>query len=259
MAAPWIRATELWMTRYRRMWRATLVTGIASPVLFLLGLGLGLGSVVDDSTSAGEALGGVSYLAFLGPGLLAAAVMQTATVEATWPVQGAVRWDRQYVAQMATPLRVRDILAGHLAFMAFRAFVAALLFAVAMVVFGAAASWGLVLAVPAAVLVGLAFAAPLSAYSVGVESDGGFASVQRFVINPMFLFSGTFFPVSQLPELVQPLAYATPLYHGVALCRSLALGDVDPLAAGVNLAYLVALVAVGAWFAHRRYTDRLAR
>lgn len=259
MTPPWVRAGELWLVRYRRLWRATIVTGVVNPVLFLAGIGLGLGAVVDASASSADALGGVRYAVFLAPGLLAAAVMQTATVEATWPVLGAVKWDRQYEAQVATPLRVRDLLAGHLAFMAFRSLVTAVLFTAAMVLFGAVTSWTVLLAVPAAVLVGMAFAAPLAAYSVGLDSDGGFAAVQRFLINPMFLFSGTFFPVAQLPAVVRPLAWATPLYHGVELCRSLALGTAQPGWMLLHGGVLVACATIGAVVAHRRYEARLAR
>jgi lipooligosaccharide transport system permease protein len=114
-----------------------------------------------------------------------------------------------------------------------------------------------VLALPAAVLTGLAFAAPVAAFAAWVQNDAGFAALMRFGIVPMFLFSGTFFPVDQLPAVLQPVAYATPLWHGVSLSRGLSIGDLDPLLAMVNVGYLTALVVIGVWLARRQFAKRL--
>lgn len=258
MARPaWALATERWVVAYRRLWRASIFTGLVNPVLFLAAMGLGLGSLVDERAGSADTLGGVGYLAFVAPGLLAAVAMQTAMVESTWPVLGSVLWDKTYVAQLATPLRVIDVLVGHLAFMAGRAFTSAALFAVAMVAFGAAESWWLVAAVPAGALTGMAFACPISAYSVTRERDSGFAALQRFVITPMFLFSGTFFPVSQLPGALQAVAALTPLWHGVELCRALALGTADAVGTTIHVAVLAGYAGVGTVIAASAYRRRL--
>jgi lipooligosaccharide transport system permease protein len=115
-----------------------------------------------------------------------------------------------------------------------------------------------VLTLPAALLTGLAFAAPITAVAARLENDAGFAGIQRFGIVPMFLFSGTFFPVSQLPAVFQWIAYATPLWHGVALARGLALGTLDGVAALLHVGYLALWIALGVALAVRSLRKRLA-
>jgi lipooligosaccharide transport system permease protein len=124
-----------------------------------------------------------------------------------------------------------------------------------MTVFGAAGGPQAILAIPAAMLTGLAFATPIIAYSASQKDPSGFNSLFRFGVIPLFLFSGTFFPVSQLPGLLQPVAYATPLWHGVDLCRTLALGTATPGGVLIHVAYLVGVTGLGlllASFAMRR-------
>jgi lipooligosaccharide transport system permease protein len=129
------------------------------------------------------------------------------------------------------------------------------------VLFGAASSPLVVLAIPAAVLTGLAFAAPIAAFSATQKTPERFAAIFRFGITPLFLFSGTFFPLDSLPEAVRPLAWVTPLYHGSSLTRGLSLGTLldDPLLALIHVLVLVACVAVGAWAMIRTIERRLTR
>jgi lipooligosaccharide transport system permease protein len=243
------------LAAYRHFWRSSLISTVVQPVLFLAAMGLTLGVLVDR----GRGLpGGVSYLAFLAPGLLAAAAMQTAFYESSYPVMGAIKWDRIFEAVLATPARVGDLLVGHLLYVSFRVLTSAALFLAALVAFGAADSPLVVLTLPAALLTGLAFAAPITAVSARLENDSGFAGIQRFGIVPMFLFSGTFFPVSQLPAVFQWLAYLTPLWHGVALSRGLALGTLDGAAALLHVGYLALWTAVGVALAIRSFRKRLA-
>src|SRR5947209_8182461 len=197
------------LAAYRHFWRSSLISTVLEPALFLAAMGLTLGVLVDRGPGL---LGGLSYLAFLAPGLLAAAAMQVGTFESTYPVLGAIKWDKTYEAVLATPTGVGDLLAGHLLFVAFRVTTSAAMFLIVLVLFGAAASPLVVLALPAALLTGLAFAAPVAALAARLQNDAGFAALQRFLIMPMFLFSGTFFPVTQLPRFFQWLAYATPLW-----------------------------------------------
>ncbi len=213
-----------------------------SPILYLAAMGLGLGALVDRQ---GHALEGVPYLVFLAPGMLAAQAMNTATFESTFPVVSGIVWQKTYHGMLATPLRVRDILAGHLLFVTLRLLMVAVVFLAVMYLFGAARSPTALLAVPAAVLTGLTFATLIVAFSATQKNDSGFSYLFRFGITPLFLFSGTFFPVERLPDYLQPIAVATPLYHGVALARDLSLDRAQPLGVALNVAVLLAYLVCG--------------
>ena len=163
---------------------------------------------------------------------------------------------------LASPLGTRDVVLGHLSAIALRVALSSTCFVLVMAVFGAIETWGVVLAVPAAVLGGVALAAPVAAYTVTLDNDLPIAAILRFGITPMFLFSGTFFPISQLPDVLQKIAYVTPLYHGVELVRKVALPDIDPSAisampAWVHLAYLLAMTAIGIFLSSRYLARRL--
>jgi lipooligosaccharide transport system permease protein len=250
-----VRELRYWLTNYRRTWRGSIYTSVLSPVLYLGAMGLGLGKLVDAHGIA--RLGGVSYLAFLAPGLLAAAAMQAGIEESTYPVLGSVKWRRTYYAAAASPLRPADIFHGHLLFTAMRLAMNSAVFLVVMAAFGAIISPWVLVALPVAVLTGLAFAAPIEAWAITVVKDTSFALVFRFGMIPLFLFSGTFFPVTQLPAWIRPLAYITPLWHGVALCRSLSLGTATVGGTLVHVGYLAALAAVSIAVGNRTYRRRL--
>jgi lipooligosaccharide transport system permease protein len=247
------RPLEFFFAQYRRVWRGTIVSTAVTPVVYLLAFGYGLGTLVDDTTNLPQ---GVSYLEFVAPGLLAATAMQIASFEASWPVLSAIKWSRQYHAMLATPLRIGDVLLGHQGFIAFRMFMTATIYLVAIAAFGAVESPLGILAIPVTVLVGLAFAAPIAAWGAYTETDASFVAIFRFVILPMFLFSGAFFPIEELPGALQVVAYAMPLSHGVSLCRQLTLGDVEPSALG-HLAYLLAFTSAGLVAAYYSYRRRL--
>ncbi|HSI98508.1 MAG TPA: ABC transporter permease [Gaiellaceae bacterium] len=249
-----LRPFEFFLVQYRRVWRGTAVSSIATPVFFLLALGVGLGSFIDRAT---ELPGDVSFLAFVAPGLLAAAAMQVASFESSWPVLAAIKWSRQYHAMLATPLRVGDILAGHQGFIAMRIFMTAVVYLVVIAAFGAVESPLALLTIPVAVLVGLAFSAPLAAWAAKTEQETSFVAIFRFVILPMFLFSGVFFPLSQLPTAIQWFAHATPLWHGVDLCRQLTLGDVSPWSAAYHTVFLLVWTSAGFGLAYLSFRRRL--
>lgn len=250
-----VREFRAWLLNYKRTWRGSIYSSVLGPVLYLGAMGIGLGSLVDKHGSA--SLGGVSYLAFLAPGLLAANAMQTAMSESTYPVLGSVKWRKTYYAAAASPLEPGDVFRGHLLFTTLRLVMNGLIFLAVMAAFGAVRSAWAVAAVPVGVITGLAFATPLEAYSISRTTDQQFAMLFRFGMIPMFLFSGTFFPVSQLPVWVRPLAYITPLWHGVALCRALSLGTASLPAVVGHLAYLVAVVVAGMVAADWAYRRRL--
>jgi lipooligosaccharide transport system permease protein len=233
------RAYEHQFLLYRRTWRGSLFNSFLSPVLFLLAMGVGLGTYVNRGGGA-DALG-VPYLVFLAPGLLAATVMQTASFEATFPIMGGFVWQKRYHAMHATPIGPPEIALGQLAWIATRVTLVGSIFVLVMVPFGAVQSPLIVLAIPVATLTGLSFATPIAAYAATQKVMTSFNYIFRFAITPLFLFSGAFFPVSSLPWFLQPIAWVTPLYHGVALSRSIALGTVgsDPALALIHLGVLL--------------------
>ncbi|NLT53335.1 MAG: ABC transporter permease [Actinomycetales bacterium] len=251
-----LRAFGYWLVSYRRTWRGTVVSSFLSPLLYLGAMGFGLGTLVDGNDAGGR-LDGVPYAAFLAPGVLAATAMQTAVGESTYPVMGAMKWHRQYHAMLAAPLGVVDLLLGHLAFVLFRVLVSAVGFVLVGAVLGAFTSPWVLAAIPVTLLCGAAHASPVMAYAVRQEGDGGFTVLFRFGLVPMFLFAGTFFPVDQLPAVLRPLAWATPLWHATTLCRGLSLGGLDALPAAGHLGYLALWAAAGLWLALRCYRRRL--
>lgn len=253
-----LRVFEHHLTVYKRTFRGTLVSSFLSPILFLAAMGVALGSLVDSGAGASR-LGGVSYLSFVAPGLLAAFAMQSAVAESTFPIMGGIKWLRTFHGMLATPVGVRDLIAGVFLWAAFRITIVAGAYLLVIAVFGVAASPWAVLAVPAAVLTGMAFAAPVAAFSATQENDQNFALVFRLVVMPMFLFSGTFFPISQLPGGLQPVARIVPLWHGVELSRGLVLGTgLPPATAALHVLYLAAFVLLGALAARRTFGARLA-
>ena len=253
------RQYDYWVTLYRRTWKGTLVTSFLMPLMYLAAMGIGLGSFVDDNSAGAQALGGESYLQFIGPGLLAATAMQTAMFEATYPVMSGIKWQRFFYSMIATPLRPADVVFGNLAFIAFRTVSTCAVFAGVIALFGGMSSWLGVLTIPVALLVGMAYASPVFAISARLKSEAGFSLIFRFGLIPMFLFSGAFFPVSQLPDVVEWLAYLTPLWHGVELSRGLALGEIEVLPMLGHTAYLLLWFGVGLWLSVTGLTKRLVK
>ena len=240
---------------YKRLWHRSLAFGFLQPILFLTAMGIGIGTLIGTDTAA---FGGFDYIDWLGPGLLAASAMQTATFESTYPIMNKIMWGRNYEAMLSTPLGIRSIVGGELAWSAFRIGTLAVVFLVVLALFGVPRTPLAVLAVPFSILIGLAFSACLIAFTATQKNDVGFSAIFRFVINPLFLFSGTFFPLSQLPDQVEWVPWLTPLFHGVELVRGSILGTLDPATAPVHLAYLLVMFAVGAWLAERTLSKRMA-
>ncbi|HEY0493564.1 MAG TPA: ABC transporter permease [Candidatus Dormibacteraeota bacterium] len=241
---------------YRRTWRGSVFVSFAAPVMFLAAMGVGLGTLVNRGTPHG--IGGFSYLEFLAPGLLATATMQTAFSETTYRLLSRIRWARTYDAMLATPLEVQDVLTGELVWLAFRLLMVATFYFVAMFLFRTLLAPGAVLAIPVAVLNGLAFAAPIFAFTASQQTDAGFPVIGRFVIAPLSIFAGTFFPIDRLPVAAQAIAWLTPLTHGVALSRGLTLGTISMQPALVHLAVLLLYTVVGIGLARVTLSRRLA-
>jgi lipooligosaccharide transport system permease protein len=230
---------------YRHTWRGSLFTSFLQPTLFLVAIGIGVGTLVDRG---GVPLPeGVGFLAFLAPGLLAAACMQTGTFESSWSILAKISWQRNYDAIFATPMRIVDIVIGELAWLAVRLTTVATAFVLVMAAFRVPRSPLVVLAIPAAVITGLAFASVIMAFAATIKSNGNaFNVIFRFILTPLFLFSGTFFPISRLPAALGTVAAFTPLYHGVALTRALTLGTLGSAEWIVHVGYLTIMLMAGA-------------
>jgi lipooligosaccharide transport system permease protein len=254
-AALSVRAFRCWLLGYRRTWRSSVWSSIFGPLFYLGAMGYGLGSLVDKNGTA--SLGGVPYVVFVAPAVLAVQAMNSGLSQALFPVFGAIHWNKIYLAARATMLRPGDIYRGHLLFISMRIAMNSACFVVLMAALGLIRSPWAVLLVPASVLTGFAFATPSAAWAVTLDNQTSMNYPIRFGAVPLMLFSGTFFPITQLPAWVRPVAYATPLWHGVALCRALSLGDVDAGSAAINVGYLVAMAAIGLWAGERTFRRRL--
>jgi lipooligosaccharide transport system permease protein len=256
-AAGRVLAVIGWHARsYRRVWFGSVTISFLNPVFFLLSIGVLLGAVVDRRNPN---LGGLDYLEFVAPGLLAATAMQTAASQTTYPVLAGLKWLRTYQAVVSTPVRVSELVAGVLAWAGARILMATAVFTLVAGVGGAFKSPLAVLAPFAALLCGIAFAAAIAAFSASLENDQWLPPLYRFGLIPLFLFSGTFFPIERLPNWLEPAAWVTPLWHGVSLCRDLGSGNVEALPTAGHVLYLMALAAVGTAVAARACSRRLLR
>lgn len=248
------RVVEREARAFSKLWRGSVFSSILTPVLYLGAMGLGLGALVDSRNGG---VSGTSYLVFVTPGLLAAGTTISAAGEAMWPIMGGFKWGRQYHAIAAAVPSPGDIYDGVIAWRGCLVALSASAFLVVAALLGGVPSpWGL-LAVPAAILGALAVAAPLAAYVATRESDVSFVVIYRVAVFPLFLFSGTFFPVSMLPDSVRWLVVISPLWHTVELCRGATTGHVGWPAA-VHVAVLVGCVFVGRRWGHRTFARRLS-
>ena len=253
-----LRQYDYWLTVYKRTWKGSVITSFASPLFYVLAMGVLLGGFVHVSPDKLE--GATSYLAFVVPGLIAAQAMQTGMFETTYPVMGAIKWHKSFYAQLASPLEARDLANAMLVFTLFRVGSTCGVYFLVMAPFGVFATWwGPVLAFLATLLVGMAFAVWTFAFSAHTESEASFGLIFRLVLVPLFLFSGAFFPISNLGNVLEWVAKLTPLWHGVNLARMFCLDHVDWSTALVNLLFLLVVLATGWWMALRTLARRLAQ
>lgn len=254
-----LRPLSYFWVSFRRTWMGSLSTTFFTPLLYLASLGAGLGALVGHGHRLAS-LGGEDYMAFVAPALFAATAMQVAIGQATYEVWGACNpWSGAYRSMQASPISVGQIMAGHMTWIAARALLACAFFLAVSAAFGTVHSPEALAGLAVGPLSALAFAAPLAAYSVRARHDQPFSVIFRLLMLPLFLFSGTFFPVSQLPVGLRYLAYALPLWHSVELARSLYAGNFGLLAGFGHLAYLAALAGAGFVLASRSYRARLSR
>ena len=252
--APWItfgadRSLRLVYRNLRAARRYWLVmfSGFFEPLFYLVGLGVGVGTLVGDITYAGRT---ISYQEFVAPALLAASAMNGAIYETTGNVFFKLNYAKTYDGVLATPLGVRDVAVGETIFALMRGAVYSVAFVAIMLALGLIESWWALLAVPAAVLVGFAFAGTGMALTTYMKSWQHFEYIQ-LAIMPMFLFSATFFPVETYHGVLRWVVEASPLYRGVVLVRELSTGlvTVDSV---VSVVYLVVMGSVGMRVASRR-------
>jgi lipooligosaccharide transport system permease protein len=232
---------------FRHLW-VVLVSGFFEPVFYLFSLGVGLGALIGDvETGTGRV---VEYAVFVTPALMASAAMNGAVFDSTFNVFFKLKYAKLYDSVLATPLGPRDVALGEISWALIRGLLYSVAFLIVATAAGMVTSWWALLAIPAASLIGYAFAAVGMAATTFMRSWQDFDYVQLALL-PMFLFSATFYPLSTYPDGLQWVVQATPLYHGVALVRDLMLGDV---AAGmlVHVAYLGAMGVIGTVFAARR-------
>lgn len=244
-----VTGRNLWAARRQY---ATLATGLVEPFLYLLSIGVGVGALVGEIDHRGTSY---DYTTFVAPAMLAAAAMNGAIAESTFNIFAKLHWGKQYDAVIATPVTPADIALGELVYAQLRGTVYSVIFLVAMLALGMVESWWAVLALPAAVLIGVAFAAAglaaVTWFRSWEDSDAVFLSQMV-----LFLFSATFYPVDVYPPVVQELALISPLYHGVALCRDLVLGHPGWHDVG-HATFLVVMAAILLRLAARRFTALL--
>jgi lipooligosaccharide transport system permease protein len=258
-AAP-LRVVEGLWAWYRRNWRATVVSSLLQPLLMLVAFGVGFGSLIDRSARAAQATGGVPYLVYLAPALLAVSAVQTAAFESSYPILSSFKWRRTYEGIVATPITPGQLAVGQLTWIALRLTMSGAAYLLVVTLFGAVRGPGVLAALVFAVLCGMAFSGLMVAFSAAQETEGGaFSAIFRFVVLPMTLFSGTFFPISQLPSVVQPVAWISPLWHGTELARGVALGTLRVWPAVGHVGYLTALLVVGVRLTCWQYRLRLTR
>jgi lipooligosaccharide transport system permease protein len=253
-----VRVWEHHFAVYKRIWRSNVLGAFVQPLLYLLGMGLGVGALVDRGTNSTELLDGISYFAFLAPALLATTAMMVSSQAAMWPIVEGFMWTYSYRSMAATPLTPGEIVSGVALWHATRAAIAVTGVAIVLSFFDETRSFGLLLAIPFGALTGLAFSVPLTAWSSTREREVSFPAIQRFVIIPLFLFGGAFYPVDQLPGWMQPVAKVTPLWHGVQLCRDAVLHRLELADTLAHVAVLSAFVVVGLAICRRTYARRLA-
>lgn len=254
-----LRYAESEVIAYRRTWRGTIITSFVNPVLFLAAMGAGLGTLVDDGS--GQALS-IPYLTFVASGLMAANAMQNGAGDGSFPVMAGILWRKNFIGTITTPLGPTDIVLGRLIWGVGRLVFVLLVFAIIAVIFGALELGPALTAIPPAVLTGLAFTTAITAWTLTQKDGTSLSTLFRFLIVPLFLFSGTFFPISQLPDWLEPVAYATPLFHGVELVRKIAVPGVNgsivtDLPMWVHVAYLLVMAGAGLFLSIRLLDKRI--
>lgn len=256
--APWFVA-EYRLRNMSKWFGAIVAFGLGNPVLYLLSVGIGIGALVDN-VSGGDNPLGVPYLTFLAPALLATAAIQSAMDETTFPTMQGFLWDKSFFSMIATQLMGRDIVGGIMIASSIRCIFNTITYGLVLVLFGAIGIESLFVLVVAAIFAGISFDAVMLAVTSFVKQDDGFyAIVGRFVIAPMFMFSGTFYPLESLPIYLQWIGWISPVWHATNLGRNLSYGlEVEPWLLAVHVLFLGALLVASMIVATKKFNARLS-
>lgn len=230
-------ALHVWrrnLSVYRKTWKLNILPNFFEPVLYLVAMGIGIGGYIR------EGIEGLSYLAFIAPGLVVSSAMNGATFETTYNVFVKMNFGKTYEAITAAPVNLEDVLVGELLWATSRATVYGGIFAMVVAGFGLISPWKLPLLLPVIVLTGWLFGSIGLLYTSAIKVIDLYSFYFTLWVTPLFLFSGIFFPISRLPEWAQALAWATPLFHCVSLSKDIVHEGLGP-ASGVHLAYVVAV------------------
>ena len=256
--APWYVA-EYRLRNMSKWFAAIIAFGLGNPVLDLLSVGIGIGALVDSTSGADNPIG-VPYLTFLAPALLATAAIQAAMDETTFPTMQGFLWDKSFFSMISTQLMARDIVGGIMIASSIRCSFNTLIYAGVLVLFGAVPLTSVPVLVFAAIFAGISFAGVMLAVTSFVKQDDGFyAIVGRFVLTPMFMFSGTFYPLESLPIYLQWVGWISPVWHATNLGRNLSYGlEVAPWLLAVHVIFMGALLVVAMVVATRKFASRLS-
>ncbi len=233
---------------------------IANPVLYLVSIGLGVGSYIDKNTG-GMGVDGVSYITFLAPALLATAAIQGAIDESVFPTLEGFKWNKIFFSMNSTPLSGNHIAMGVFFNSLIRVIFTAVMYWVVMLAFGVLESPRSWLAIFTAVMAGAAFGAMMQALAGLLENENIFFTVlNRFVIMPLFLFSGTFYPLTNMPIYLQWIGWISPLWHATELGRWLTYGhEISTQMLYVHFVFLNSLLLIGVIASRRIFTRRLGK
>ncbi|EGD44295.1 putative ABC-2 type transporter [Nocardioidaceae bacterium Broad-1] len=251
-----LRMGDYWLTVLARTWKGGVITTFVTPFFYVLALGVLLGGFVDADPATLE--GASTYLAFVAPGMVAAHAMTIAFADLTYPVMGMLKWQRIYYSMIASPLAPSHIVLAQLGWVVLRALFACGVFLLVLAAFGVFETvWGVLVAWLVQGLVALAFATPVLLFSLSIKGEESFALIFRLGMIPLTLFSGTFFPIGNLGPVLEKIAMASPLWHGVDLTRMLTVGELDWSMVAIHVAYLGILAVVCWWLAIRKLGERL--
>ena len=254
------RVAEYRLRTITKWWGSIVAFGLGNPILFLLSVGLGVGALVDANNGA-ESLGGVGYLQFVAPALLAAAAIQGVMDEVTFPTMDGFVWDKAFFAIGATSVSPKQIANGVMMVALLRGLFTTILYLGILLAFGAVPLSSVLPLMFTSMFAGWGWAALMLAFTARLENDDGyFAIISRFVVAPMFLFSGTFYPLEQMPIFLQPIGWISPLWHSTELGRFLSYGvEIEPLMFLVHFGYLLAMGVVGMALTYPKFQARLTK
>ncbi len=246
--------------RHMRKWvTAILIFGIGNPILYLFSIGLGIGALVD-ANSGGAGVDGVPYLTFLAPALLASAAIQGAQDETVFPVMQGFIWDKGFFAVNSTPVSSRDIVHGVLTAALIRTLITTAIYELVLLGFGGVTLANMLPMYVTAILAAMAYSCVMVGMAGYASENGSFMEVvQRLIIFPMFMFSGTFYPIETTPIYLQWFGWISPLWHATDLSRAISYGHtIEPWVLVVHIAYLALWAVVGLAIAYPKFAKRLS-